>query len=73
MQERRARLAEWFQGNNQAWIDIEAELNYSLNDGKAEAIGKTCDKRDYMSGYCGGLQQAINLKQRALVWMLPKI
>lgn len=71
-QERRRRLQEWFKISNDVWSDIEAEHQYSLNDGLAEAIGKTCENRDYMSGYCGGLQQAIDLKQRAMLWDLPK-
>lgn len=70
--DRRQRLSEWLKSNPQEWLDIEEEIKYSLNDGMAEAIGKRCDNRDYMSGYCGGLQQALSLKQRALLWELPK-
>ncbi len=70
--DRRVRLQEWFKNNNDVWQDIEAEYQYSLNDGLAEAVGKVCENRDYMSGYCGGLQQAIDLKRRALLWDLPR-
>lgn len=66
--QRRQRLVEWFKGNPQAWYDIAAELQRVLDDGMIEATGKNCDKRDYMSGYCGGLQQALELRRRASLW-----
>lgn len=70
--ERRARLSEWFKSNPQEWFDIIAEFQYSLSDGMAEAVNKNCEKRDYMSGYCGGLQQAIDLRNRSQVWDISK-
>jgi hypothetical protein len=66
------RLTEWFKNSPLEWSDIVAELQYSLNDGMTETINKNCEKRDYMSGYCGGLQQAIDLKKRSQVWDVPK-
>ncbi len=65
------RLAKSLEDSRELWFDIEAELQYSLNDGIAEAIGKRCDDRGYMSGYCGGLQQALDLRKRINLWTPP--
>lgn len=66
--ERRERLVEFFKSNSQVWHDIESELRYSLRDAQEEAIHINCQRRDYQSGYCGGIKMAIGLRSKIEAW-----
>ena len=61
MESREELLKEWFKDNPKEWACIKAEMFECLIAANEKAIDKNCKDRDFYSGKCCGIKEAMNI------------